>query len=111
MSKSFGQLKTKWLKQPRVKAAYDALAEEFDLAASLIDARRRAGLSQIEVAKRMGVSQPSIARLEAGHKPSLRTLERYAKATNARLVIRMTSQTKPHKPNRTNQTAQTKIKT
>jgi len=35
----------KWAKDPEFKRAYDALEEEFALAAVLIDARGQAGLS------------------------------------------------------------------
>jgi hypothetical protein len=47
-------LKTKFLSDPDNKAAYDALAPEFNLAPKLIAARAVAGPSQAEVAERMG---------------------------------------------------------
>jgi len=56
----------KILKQPAVKAEYDALAEEFALLDELLKARREAGLTQTEVAARMGTRTPAVARLEAG---------------------------------------------
>ena len=56
---------------------------------SLIEARSRAGLSQVEVASRMGVPQPAIVRLEAGtHSPTLSTLARYASAIGVDLDVR-----------------------
>jgi DNA-binding XRE family transcriptional regulator len=56
---------------------------------SLIEARSRAGLSQVEVARRMGVPQPAIVRLEAGtHSPTLSTLARYASAIGVALDVR-----------------------
>ncbi|MGH6916172.1 MAG: helix-turn-helix domain-containing protein [Geminicoccaceae bacterium] len=77
-----------WRKDPEYVAAYDALEEEFELAAALIEARSRAGLTQEQVAQRMGTTQAVVARLESGRgKPSTRTLERFAKATNSRLRI------------------------
>ena len=54
------------LKKPAVKAEYDALAEEFALLDELLQARRRAGLTQAEVASRMGTKTPAVARLEGG---------------------------------------------
>ena len=51
---------------PKVRAEYDALAPEFEIAAELLRARLRAGLSQAELAARMGTSQSTIARLENG---------------------------------------------
>ncbi|WP_245651210.1 helix-turn-helix domain-containing protein [Paramagnetospirillum marisnigri] len=50
-------LKAKILADPEVKAEYDRLAPEFEIAETLIRARQRAGLSQAEVAKRMGAAQ------------------------------------------------------
>ena len=35
----------KWLKDPAYREAYDSLAEEFALAAAVIEARSRAGLT------------------------------------------------------------------
>ena len=55
-------LKTAFLSDPDNKAAYDALAPEFNLARKLIAARAAAGLSQAEVAKRMGTKQSEISR-------------------------------------------------
>jgi len=77
-----------WRRDPTYVAAYDALEDEFALAAALIDARGRAGLSQAEVAKKMDTSQPAIARLEGGKgNPSLATLRRFARVTGTRLTI------------------------
>ncbi|MGQ0595611.1 MAG: helix-turn-helix domain-containing protein [Gammaproteobacteria bacterium] len=79
----------KWLKDPAYREAYESLAEEFALAAAVIEARSRAGLTQEELAERMGTNQPVVARLESGRIcPSTRTLERLAQATGSRLIIR-----------------------
>ena len=81
-------LHAKWLKEPKYRKAYDDLEEEYRLAAAMIDARARAGLTQEELAARMKTKQAVIARLESGRvKPSTRTLERIAKATGHRLRI------------------------
>jgi ribosome-binding protein aMBF1 (putative translation factor) len=70
------------------REAYDALAGEFALVDALLQARRRAELSQAEVADRMGTTESVVSRLESGRvKPSTRTLERYAEATGHRLRI------------------------
>src|SRR5262244_2006878 len=87
----------KMLKDPAVKAEYDAQAEEFALLDELLKARRRAGLTQAEVAARMGTKTPAVARLEAGggsrqHSPSVATLRKYAHAVGCRLEIRL----RPH---------------
>jgi predicted transcriptional regulator len=79
----------RWMKEAEYRKAYDALEEEFALAKAVIDARNRAGLTQVELARKMGTTQPVVARLEGGGtRPSLRTLERLAKATGSRLLIR-----------------------
>ena len=78
----------KWLKDPKYSKAYDGLQEEFALAGQVIEARRRAGLTQQQLARKMATTQPVIARLESGNiRPSLRTLERLAEATGSRLSI------------------------
>jgi ribosome-binding protein aMBF1 (putative translation factor) len=77
-----------WFRDPEFVAEYDALEEEFALAASLIRARSAAGMTQEDVARAMGTTQTAIARLESGRQmPSTRTLQRFAKATGSRLRI------------------------
>ncbi len=82
------------LKDPGVKAEYDAQAEEFVLLDELLRARQHAGLTQAEVAARMGTQTSAVARLEAGggsqrHSPSIATLRRYAEAVGCQLEIRL----------------------
>ena len=77
-----------WRKDPEYVKAYDALEDEFSLAAAVIEARAHAGLPQEQLAVRMHTPQAVIARLESGRvKPSTRTLERLAAATGMRLRI------------------------
>jgi len=78
----------KWIKEPKYRKAYEALEKEFVLAAAVIDARNRAGLTQWGLARRMGTTQPVVARLESGtNRPSMGTLEKLACATGSRLTI------------------------
>jgi ribosome-binding protein aMBF1 (putative translation factor) len=75
-------------KDPAYRKAYDALEDEFSLAAAMIEARARAGLTQAQLPQRMKTTRAVIARLESGRvKPSTRTLERLADATSMRLRI------------------------
>ena len=88
------ELMKKRLGQAVVQEEYDAQAEEFALLDELLQARRRAGLTQAEVAARMGTRPPAVARLEAGggsqrHSPSVATLRKYAQAVGCRLEIRL----------------------
>ena len=77
-----------WRKDPAFREAYEALADEFALAAQVIEARARAGLTQAELAERMGTSQSAVARLESGTaRPSVATLEKLARATGSKLRI------------------------
>ena len=77
-----------WRKDPAYVKAYNALEDEFSLAAEMIRARASAGLTQEQLAQRMNTTQAVIARLESGRvKPSTRTLERLAAATGMKLRI------------------------
>ncbi len=92
--KTHEELVKKMLKNPAVKAAYDAQSEEFSLLDELLKARRRAGLTQAEVARRMGTKTPAVARLEAGggskrHSPSIATLRKYAEAVGCQLEVKL----------------------
>jgi ribosome-binding protein aMBF1 (putative translation factor) len=87
---SLNDLKAKMLADPEVKAEYDRLAPEFEIAETLIRARQRAGLSQAEVAMKMGTTQSVVARLESGRSlPSSTSLARYAAATGSRLHVEL----------------------
>jgi ribosome-binding protein aMBF1 (putative translation factor) len=78
----------KWHKDPAFRAAYDALEDEFALAAALIRARAHADMTQEQVAAAMGTTQAVVARLEGGRiHPTTRTLDRFAKATGTKLRI------------------------
>ena len=81
-------LRRKWRKDPKFRAEYDALEEEFALAAALIDARTHADLTQEDVARLMETSQSYVAKMEGGQiNPSVKTLRRFAAATGTRLAI------------------------
>jgi ribosome-binding protein aMBF1 (putative translation factor) len=89
---TFEKLKARLLANPKVKAEYDALAPQFEIAAELLRARLRAGLSQAELAVRMGTSQSAVARLESGDTlPSTKTLLRYAQATGCRVRVKLSA--------------------
>jgi predicted transcriptional regulator len=87
--RSFDTFKKKMLKNPAVKAEYDALEEEFALINELLGARAKAKLSQAQVAQRMGTSQSAVARMEGGHTPSLSSLRKYARAVGRRVEIKL----------------------
>jgi anti-sigma factor RsiW len=80
------------LSDPAVKAAYDALDDEYTALHALLTARRDAGLTQAEIAERMGTTASAVSRLEASlssekHSPSFSTLRKYAAACGKKLII------------------------
>ena len=92
MTNTLKQFKARVLARPKVKKAYDDLAEEFAFLDEVLKARAESGLSQAEVAARVGTTQSAIARLESTapkHSPSIATLRRYAKAMGYKLEIRL----------------------
>jgi ribosome-binding protein aMBF1 (putative translation factor) len=92
MTIPFKEIAAEWLRDPAVKAEYDRLGPEFEIAGELIRARLRSGLSQAELAERMGTSQSTIARLESGQTlPSTKTLLRFAQATNSKVKLRLSA--------------------
>jgi ribosome-binding protein aMBF1 (putative translation factor) len=85
MTTKLSDFKALLLADPDVRAAYDEMAPEYEIARAVIKARIAAGLTQEQLAQRMGTTQPVIARLESGRaKPSMSTLLRVAKATGTR---------------------------
>ena len=87
----------KWYRDPEFRAAYDALEDEFALAAALIEARTAANMTQEQVTAAMGTTQAVVARLEDGRlRPTTRRLERFAKATGTKPRISF----EPVKPRR-----------
>jgi predicted transcriptional regulator len=90
MGKKMSDMKKELLQDEEFRSEYVRLEDEFALAAQLIEARKRAHLTQEEVAKRMGTTQSVVARLESGHPlPSLRSLQRYAQAVDGKVEIRV----------------------
>jgi transcriptional regulator with XRE-family HTH domain len=82
------ELHKNWMNSPKYQREYEALEGAFSLAAALIEARARAGLTQEQVAQRMNTTQAVVARLEGGGSmPSTQTPEKYARATGTRLKI------------------------
>ena len=90
MTIPYEEFKARALAHPEVRAEYEALAPEFEIAVELIQARMRAGLSQAELAALMNTSQSTIARLESGQTlPSTKTLLRFAEATGSKIQVRL----------------------
>ena len=81
---TWAEYKAEQLKDPAVKAEYDALEFEF----SLIQARQSAGISQQELSAKSGITQSDISKIENGKaNPSVRTLRKLANAMGKTLRI------------------------
>ena len=90
MGRKMSEVRKELMLDDEFKAEYVSLEDEFALASQLIEARKKAHLTQDEVARRMGTTQSVVARLESGHPlPSLRSLKRYAQAVCGRVEIRV----------------------
>ena len=88
MTLSFETLRRRWMRDPRFRAEYERIGTDMELAFTLTEARRKAGLTQAELATRMGTSQAAVARIESGRgTPKWSTIERYARAVGARPVV------------------------
>lgn len=76
------------LKDPAVKAEYDALEPEFAVMRAIIDARIESGLTQKQLSEKTGISQADISRIERGTaNPSVKTLQRIAEALGRKVSI------------------------
>ena len=87
MSK-YSDFLTEQLKNPEVKAEYEALEPEFAIIQAMIDARKASGLTQKQLSERSGIAQADISKLESGNaNPSLKTLQRLAAGMGMKIKI------------------------
>ena len=85
---SLAELRKSWMNDPEFVREFDALEDEFAMAAAFIKARAKSGLTQAQLAERMGAKQSYVARLESGRMlPSVRTLQKFATATGTKLRV------------------------
>lgn len=85
---SYKKFKTKMLKDPEIRKAYDELGPEFELIRMLIKKRLQKGLSQAALARKLGTKQSAIARLESGtSNPTVGSLRKVAHALDARIKV------------------------
>ena len=75
------------MKNPAFKQAWEDLEDKYQIAAILIEARKKAGMTQAEVAEKMGVEQPVIARMESGRNISIKSIKKYANATRQPILL------------------------
>lgn len=90
---NFNDFLDEQLKDPKLKAEYDALEPEFTIIQTLIDARKKSGITQSELSKLTGIAQGDISNgdisnIETGNaNPSIKTLQRLAAALGKKLKI------------------------
>lgn len=85
---SYKKYKEQALKDPKVKAEYDALAPEYDLIQAMITARKNQHLTQKDLSLKTGITQADISRIENGTRnPSLSMLKRLAEGLGMQLSL------------------------
>lgn len=85
----FKTIEKNWLKDEKVRKAYEDLEPEYQLAKSLVEFRIRKKLSQAELAAKADMKQPVISRIESMKSlPSVSTLKKISKALDEPLLIK-----------------------
>ena len=71
------ELTNELMQDQEFKKEYEALQPEMDITRAILDARIKAGMTQMELSEKSGISQADISRLEKGTRnPSLALLKR-----------------------------------
>lgn len=84
----FQKFKKELLKDPEVRAEYEALRPEMEVIRALIGARIEQNLTQEQLAQRSGIRQSNISRIESGTcSPTIATLQQLAKGMGKKLHI------------------------
>ena len=86
----------KALKDPKVKAEYDALSSSFEMRRQMIALRKDAGLTQEQMAKLLGTKKSNISRLESissDISPRLATIEEYARVLGYSIKVKFEART------------------
>ena len=96
MGRTLKRFKALALSKPEVRKAFGPLVDEFAFLDEVLKARAASGLTQAEVATLIGTTQSAIARLESPtsrHPPSVGTLQRYARALDFKVEMRLVPDT------------------
>ena len=84
----YSEFKNKSLKNPELRAAYDALQPEYDIIQAMIDARKSQHMTQKELSEATGITQADISRIENGTRnPSLEMVKRLAAGMGMQLRL------------------------
>lgn len=83
----YRQFKTRALRKPEVRKAYEEGLEDLRIAVRLAELREKRGMTQTELAARIHTSAAVISRLEQGKNVELKTIQKVAAELRARLTI------------------------
>lgn len=84
----FQKFKEELLKDPEVRAEYEALKPEYEVIRALVGARIEQNLTQKQLAERSGIRQSNISRIENGTcSPTVETLQQLANGMGKKLHI------------------------
>ena len=88
MSHSYREYLEEQLRDPELKAAYDALEAEDKIIRAMIEAEIQSGLTSEELSQRTGITQTEIDKLATGGAdPTLSTLQKLAAGLGMRLSL------------------------
>lgn len=88
MKSDLKELTAELMQDQDFREEYESLQPEMNIMRAMMDARIRAGMTQVELSQKSGISQADISRLENGSRnPSLALLKRLAAAMNTTLKI------------------------
>ena len=82
------ELTSELMQDKEFRKEYEDLQPEMNIMRAMMDARIRAGMTQMELSQKSGISQADISRLENGTRnPSIALLKRLADAMDTTLII------------------------
>ncbi len=82
------ELTSELMQDKEFRKEYEDLQPEMNIMRAMMDARIRAGMTQMELSQKSGISQADISRLENGTRnPSIALLKRLAEAMDTTLII------------------------
>ena len=85
---NFTEYKKQALKNPNLKAEYDALGPEYELIQAIIDARINNNFTQKQLSEKTGITQADISRIENGSRnPSISMVNRLANALGYKITL------------------------
>ena len=97
---TWDSIRNEVLASPAVKAEYDALSPEFNLARQVIALREASNLTQREFASLAGMKQSQLARIESGKQiPKLKTLAKLAAAAGYEVEVNLVPSKSNHAQN------------